>query len=522
MTENTPKISRRSFVRHTALLSGGLTLLPGLLTSCQDEDEPGLSYTGDFGFREGVASFDPSPTGVILWTRYTNADNESGDASLRWEVATSSTFSPLVASGSVAAPAAADYTAAVDVPGLTPNTKYYYRFRNERTRAESVVGETRTLPTGSQAGRVKLAVVSCANFQAGLFNVYGAVAASDADAVVHLGDYIYEYGAGGYGTTAATASLNRVHQPATEIISLSDYRTRYRQYRSDKQLQRAHQLKPFICVWDDHEYTNDAYVGGAQNHQPATEGSFEERRRVANQAWFEFLPARTADKTRIYRRFEFGNLVNLLMLDTRLVGRDQQLSLSSYATNPTAFLQALTSSSRSLLGPDQRSWLTGALAGSSARWQVLGSQVLMGKMNIPAELLPLVAQLAAGPTPALLAQYAAQATELSVIKTRVLAGDPTVTAAENPRRLGAALQPRRLGRLPHRAGAGVRSRCGQEADFIGRRYAQCLAQQPDDGRRPAGRGRICLQLRFVTRFRGPAGRRRSGHCGLRAVERAAH
>lgn len=433
MSEKSSKISRRAFVRHTAVISGGLALLPGLLTGCQDDDESGLNYTGDFGFREGVASFDPSTTGVILWTRYTNADNESGDASLRWEVATSGAFSPVLASGTVAATAATDYTAAVDVPGLAANTKYYYRFRNERTKAESVVGETRTLPTGSQAGSVKLAVVSCANFQAGLFNVYGAVAASDADAVVHLGDYIYEYGAGGYGTTPATAGLNRAHQPATEIISLSDYRTRYRQYRSDKQLQRAHQLKPFICVWDDHEYANNTYVGGAENHQPATEGSFEDRKRVANQAWFEFLPARIPDKTKIYRRFEFGNLVNLLMLDTRVVGRDQQLNLSNYAANPTTFLQALSSSSRSLLGPDQRAWLASALGSSGAKWQVLGSQVLMGKMNIPAELLPIVAQLAAGPTPALLAQYNTQATQLSLIKTRVLAGDPTVTAAERAR-----------------------------------------------------------------------------------------
>ena len=434
MSDNNQKISRRAFVRNTALLSGGVALLPGFLTSCKDDDdEPAINYTGDFGFREGVASFDPSATGVILWTRYTPATNEPGDASLRWEVATSSAFSALVASGVVAAATTTDYTAAVDVPGLAANTKYYYRFRNERTKAESVVGETKTLPTGSQAGSVKLAVVSCANFQAGLFNVYGAVAASDADAVVHLGDYIYEYGAGGYGTNPATAGLNRAHLPATEIISLSDYRTRYRQYRSDKQLQRAHQLKPFICVWDDHEYANDAYTGGAENHQPATEGSFEDRKRVANQVWFEYLPARTADKTKIYRRFEFGNLVNLLMLDTRIVGRDQQLSLSNYATNPTAFVQALTSSSRSMLGTDQRAWLSSALSSSTARWQVLGSQVLMGKMTIPAELLSLVAQLAAGPTPALLAQYSTQATQLSIIKTRILAGDPTVTATERTR-----------------------------------------------------------------------------------------
>ncbi|WP_310393747.1 alkaline phosphatase D family protein [Hymenobacter sp.] len=439
MSENNKKITRRAFVRNTALISGGVALMPAFLTSCDDDDEPSITYTGDFGFKEGVASFDPSATNVILWTRYTAADNETGDPALRWEVAESSAFSPLVASGTVAAAAAADFTAVVDVPGLVANKKYYYRFRSELTKAESVVGETKTLPTGSQASSVKLAVVSCANFQSGLFNVYGAVAASDADAVVHLGDYIYEYGAGGYGTNPTTGSLGRAHLPATEIISLSDYRTRYRQYRSDKQLQRAHQLKPFICVWDDHEYANDAYNTGAQNHDPATEGSFETRRLAANQAWFEYLPARTTDKAKIYRRFEFGNLVNLLMLDTRIAGRDKQLSLADYFTGPngtfntTAFGQAWLNPTRSMLGADQRTWLAGALGGSSAKWQVLGSQVLMGKMYIPVELLTIVAGLAAAPTPQLLAQYNAVATQLSVIKGRILQNDPTVTAAERAR-----------------------------------------------------------------------------------------
>jgi alkaline phosphatase D len=430
-------ITRRKFVRSTALVSGGVALLPALLSACKD-DEPGVVYTGDFGFREGVASFDPSATNVILWTRYTAATNESGDASIRWEVAENNTFAPTVASGTMQATAATDYTVAVDVPDLQANKKYYYRFVSERTAATSVVGETRTLPTGAQATSVKLAVVSCANYQAGLFNVYGAVAASDADAVVHLGDYIYEYGAGQYGSNPATAALKRDHLPATEIVSLSDYRTRYRQYRSDKQLQRAHQLKPFICVWDDHEYTNDAYTTGAQNHQPATEGSFEDRKRVANQAWHEYLPARVADKTKIYRSFAFGNLVNLLMLDTRITGRDKQLSLSDYTSstgtfNTPAFATAWQDPNRSMLGADQRAWLASTLGGSSARWQVLGSQVLMGKMYIPVELLTLVGQLANTPTPSLLAQYNTQATQLSAIKLRILSNDPTVTAAERAR-----------------------------------------------------------------------------------------
>ena len=170
---NNPRITHRAFVRHTALLTGGAALLPGFLAGCRDDADavPPVVYASDFGFREGVASFDPSATSVILWTRYTPATNEADDAVLRWEVAETAAFGALVASGAVGAPAAADYTAVVDVPGLAANKEYYYRFRSERTAADSVVGETKTLPTGAQASSVKLAVVSCANFQAGLFNV---------------------------------------------------------------------------------------------------------------------------------------------------------------------------------------------------------------------------------------------------------------------------------------------------------------------------------------------------------------
>ena len=435
--KSTRNINRREFIKHTALVSGGIALLPGMLTSCSDDDD--LSYSGDFGFREGVASFDPTATSVILWTRYTSAENQAGSVNIEWEVAESNAFATLVKTGTLTASAATDYTVSVDVMGLASNKKYFYRFRETQTKAISVVGETRTLPTAGQASSVKMAVVSCANYQAGLFNVYGAVAESQADVVVHLGDYIYEYGAGQYGTNPATATLKREHLPATEILTLDDYRTRYKQYRGDKQLQRAHQLKPFICVWDDHEIANDAYKTGAQNHTEGVEGTFEQRKQFAIQVWHEYLPARVSDKTRIYRSFDLGGLANLMMLDTRLIGRDKQLSLASYinpstgAFNTTAFGAAWMSPSRSMLGADQKTWLANNLASSTARWQVLGSQVLMGKMYIPVELLFLVAQLADTPTAALLAQYSTIATQLATIKTRIAAGDPTVTAAERAR-----------------------------------------------------------------------------------------
>lgn len=402
-TDTPRRLNRRDFLKNTALLSGGVALLPSVLTSCSDDD--GITPPGEFGFREGVASFDPSASSVILWTRYLAA--EVGTTVIRWELAEDSSFRTLKAFGNLRATADTDYTVWVDVTGLASNKLYYYRFRNERTKAESVVGQTRTLPAAGQASSVTLAVVSCSNFQAGLFNVYGAVADSAAEVVIHLGDYIYEYGQGEYGTNPLTAGLNRAHQPATEILTLSDYRTRYRQYRSDPQLQRVHQLKPFICVWDDHESANDAYKDGAQNHQP-NEGSFEARKQASIQAWHEYLPARTTDRQKIYRQFDFGGLVNLLMLDTRLAGRDRQLSYGDYISsngtfNVATFGAAWQNPNRTILGAEQRSWLAARLASSTARWQVLGSQVLMGKMYIPAELLTLVAQLASNPTPALLA-----------------------------------------------------------------------------------------------------------------------
>ncbi|WP_375435967.1 alkaline phosphatase D family protein, partial [uncultured Hymenobacter sp.] len=435
--KNTQSLTRREFIKNTALVSGGMTLLPSLLTSCADDDDA-PTYGGGFGFNEGVASFDPSQNSIILWTRYTLADNETADATIRWELAETPGFGPLTSSGTISATAATDYSISVEVPGLVANKKYFYRFRNERTKAESVVGETRTLPTAGQVSSVKMAVVSCANYQSGLFNVYGAVAASEADVVVHLGDYIYEYGLGQYGTNPTTASLNRGHLPTTEVLSLEDYRTRYKQYRSDKQLQKAHQLKPFICVWDDHELTNDAYIDGAQNHQP-NEGSFSQRKQIAQQVWHEYLPARVISPEKIYRSFDFGGIAQLLMLDTRLLGREKQLSFADYfgedgTFNAAAFAAAWLNPNRSLLGTEQRAWLAATLGGSNAKWQVLGSQVLMGKMYIPAELLPLLAQLASGgATATILAQYIALTTQLIAIKLRIQQGDPTVTPAERAR-----------------------------------------------------------------------------------------
>ncbi|UII27202.1 alkaline phosphatase D family protein [Fulvivirga maritima] len=418
------------------MAAAGVGLAPTLLSSCNDDDDntPPFTPEGNPGFFEGVASFDPAQDRVVLWSRYTPATNETGTPTIILDVATDADFEIVVASETVEVDAGSDNTIYVDVSNLSSNTRYYYRFRNEMTATASVIGETKTLPAAGEASQINLAVMSCANFQAGLFNVYGAVAQSEADVVVHLGDYIYEYPAGGYGSSELTTQLGREHEPTGEIIELDDYRARYRQYRRDPQLQEAHRLKPFICVWDDHEIANDAYTDGAENHQD-DEGSFEVRKSNAIQAWAEYLPARVSDNAKIYRSFDMGGIVNLLMLDTRIIGRNKQLSYADYFTlsglDSEAFLADWMDSDRTILGAEQLSWLTGQLAGSGATWQVLGSQVLMGKVYIPVELLLITAEItASGVTPELYANYNTLVTQLVTIKSRMLQNDPSLTAEE--------------------------------------------------------------------------------------------
>lgn len=212
-------LSRRKFLRNSAIAATGVALLPSFMTGCSKDDQ---IFSGQ-GFNEGVGSFDPSQNKIILWTRYTPATQEQSPPTVVVDVAKDKDFGNVVVSQSVLVDNKSDNTVFVDVSGLTSNTKYFYRFRNEKTKAVSVTGETKTLPAAGESTEVKMAVVSCANFEAGLFNVYGAVAVSDADFVLHLGDYIYEYETGKYGTNTA---LTRKHLPANETITIDDYRQR--------------------------------------------------------------------------------------------------------------------------------------------------------------------------------------------------------------------------------------------------------------------------------------------------------
>jgi len=376
--------SRRKFIRTFSLGTVAVSTIP--LAACGGSDSSDRSA----GFAHGVASGDPLADRVILWTRVTATG--SGDVDVGWEISEDSDFARPVASGIVTTGADKDYTVKVDATGLGANRSYYYRFGC--LGVLSPVGRTRTLPTGS-VSRVRFAVFSCSNYPAGYFNVYADAAKfDDIDVGLHLGDYIYEYAAGGYASQNA-ASMGRVSQPATEIITLSDYRLRYQQYRTDPDLQAVHARMPFITVWDDHELTNDTWRDGAENHDPATEGLWAGRRQMAIQAYHEWMPIRQPDPARpdrIYRSFDFGNLLSLHMLDTRVIGRDKQLAYASYVNadrsfNAAAFTADVSNPARQLMGAEQTSWLQGQMSKSSATWQILGQQVLMARMLLPAPMV---------------------------------------------------------------------------------------------------------------------------------------
>ncbi|WP_394750135.1 alkaline phosphatase D family protein [Spongiimicrobium salis] len=429
-------LTRRSFLAKSVIASGGIILSSHIVACVRDFEGDADAPDSVPRFLHGVGSFDPTANAVIIWTRFTPIETEVSESiRIRWQVAEDEGFSAIVKEGTEIASMINDFTIAKDVTRLPSKGKFYYRFLQEELNETSVVGETITLPnSGDVVDSVKLAVCSCSNYPAGLFNVYDAMANSEADVIVHLGDYIYEYEEGGFGTNENTVPLGRVHDPSTEILSLEDYRLRYRQYRSDEALQLAHQKKPFIAVWDDHELTNDAYIDGAENHD-SSEGSFQARRQRAVQVYNEYMPFRSNSSEIIYRNFEFGNLVNLVMLDTRIIARDQQLSFNDFFTAAgfdfAAFETALLNPERNLLGPTQLSWARNAVAGSSAQWQVLGQQVLTGRMFVPAELLIAIGTVASGnATAETFAQLQQTIIELSTLKARSLQGDPTLTPTE--------------------------------------------------------------------------------------------
>jgi alkaline phosphatase D len=380
--------TRRSFLRRAALVSAQ----PLILNAAACADDEGVDAGGDAGmdagdgsavpdvfvrepdtlpqyeydgepgpetvFTHGVASGDPLQDAIILWTRVTPP--EDGETEVWFEISYNIEFTQRAEVGYITTGPDQDYTVKYDVTALEPGTTYYYRFMYlGRT---SPVGRTRTAPEGD-VSQLRFGVCSCSSYAHGYFHAYrGLAERNDLDAIIHLGDYIYEYGTGQYGNI-------REYEPANEILSLADYRTRYAQYRRDENLAEMHRQHPIIAVWDDHEVADNSYRNGASNHQE-NEGDYTARKAVAYQAYVEWLPIREQEIGKIWRSFSYGNLLDLLMLDTRIWGRDEEAARGD--------IEAFNEPDRQLLGADQEAWLADKLGNSTARWKVLGQQVMVG------------------------------------------------------------------------------------------------------------------------------------------------
>ena len=342
------------------------TAADGSSSSGGDDGLPHYEYDGDPGpetlFSHGVASGDPLSDSVILWTRL--SAEMDGAVEAFFEVALDPEFGMRVAADYVDSNPERDQTIKLDVGGLQPGTTYYYRFFS--LGRESVVGRTRTAPEGG-VERIRFAFCSCASLAHGYFHAYRRISErADLDLVVHLGDYIYEYGTGEYGDV-------REYEPSHEIVSLDDYRTRYAQYRRDPDLQEMHRQHPVVAVWDDHESADNSWRDGAENHQPMTEGEWEDRKAAATQAYAEWMPMREGDQAVIYRALPYGDLMHLIMLDTRLIGRDEQ-------PNDVSDPDLLDDPDRQLLGMEQEAWLTNEMSSSQAQWKIVGQQVVMAEV----------------------------------------------------------------------------------------------------------------------------------------------
>ena len=358
------EVDRRSFLKG----AGAGLLLAGVALN----RSPAQAQTGD-AFMHGIASGDPTAHSALIWTRVTpsrDATPGSGlgpEVDVAWQLATDRSFRHIVSRGKKVATRRRDHTVKHDVRGLDPNKTYYYRFKS--LGEVSPTGRLRTAPADTTMARnLRFGLASCANWEGGHFAAYRYLGErEDLDFVLHMGDYLYEYGPGTYGADG----IDRVHNPDHEIVSLADYRIRHAQYKTDPNLQACHAMHPFITAWDDHEVTNDTWRKGAENHQE-DEGKFVARRNRAYRAYFEWMPIRKPrprrDPRRIYRRLGFGGLADLYMLDTRQYRDVQPADQADQARHDEA---------RTITGDEQMAWLKRGLSGSGSEWHLIGNQLMI-------------------------------------------------------------------------------------------------------------------------------------------------
>ena len=342
-------------------------------------------------FAHGVASGDPQTESIVLWTRVTTTSEAE---TVSWILARNPEFTDIVLQGDTTAGAAADHTVKVTPDGLEPGTTYYYRFT--AAGETSPTGRTKTLPEGA-LDRLGIALVSCSNYPFGHFNAYDAIARDEAvDIVLHTGDYIYEYGADSWGAETGT-SIGRLHEPAHEIVTLDDYRRRHAQYKTDGGSRAMHAAHPFIACWDDHESANNPWTGGAQNHQPETEGDWATRRAASIRAYYEWMPIREPEpgfsRAEFWRTYVFGDLATLVTLESRHTGRGQQVDYSAYyetITSPEtrdAFMRdVMNDPARTMISSRMEATLAEGLAQSVAAgqpWRLIGNASPIARMLTP-------------------------------------------------------------------------------------------------------------------------------------------
>jgi alkaline phosphatase D len=343
---------------------------------------PASVQRGGYPFTLGVASGDPAPGGMVLWTRLApqplqpDGGMPARTVPVDWQVAADPRFRRVMRGGTVLAQPAEAHTVHIEVDGLEPARPWWYRFRAGGEL--SPVGRTRTLPApGSSPGRLALAVVSCQHFEHGYYTAYQHLAQEDLDLVVHLGDYLYE--------TAPAEGQPRQHTTPAPI-DLAGYRLRHALYRTDPDLQAAHAAVPFVLTWDDHEVANDYAADQSERFDPPA--AFRRRRAAAYRAYWEHLPLRRSSRphgpaARLYRRLRFGDLAELAVLDTRQYRHDQPCDTNGVGRGqPVAGCAERLDPSRTLLGPEQRRWLLAGLARSRARWNAIAQQLLMAELDL--------------------------------------------------------------------------------------------------------------------------------------------
>ncbi|KAL7748334.1 hypothetical protein RI367_006295 [Sorochytrium milnesiophthora] len=320
-------------------------------------------------FLHGVASGDPEDTSVILWTKVTPS-SPSLTVNVTYEVSDSDSFANIIESYQASTDASVDFTVKVEATNLQPRQHYWFRFR-AGNNITSPVGRTKTLPSaGADLDQVNIAAVSCSCYPYGFFNAYRSMAARDLDLWLHLGDYIYEYGS--QEKWFGESKIGRDVQPTHDLYTLEDYRTRHALYKGDADLQLLHATHPLMPIWDDHEFANDAWRDGAQNQDPNSPIPWSERRISAARAYFEYMPIRQVQADnwlRIYRNFRLGNLVEIVLTDTRIIARDQ-----------TDTLIGINAENRTMMGPDQEKWFSDTLTAAQndgVQYKLVGEQVMV-------------------------------------------------------------------------------------------------------------------------------------------------